>query len=256
MGKILTFMWEIRGKKVLITGSAIRIGRAISLAFARKGANLLLHYNTSESHAMTLKSEAERLGVQVFTIKMDLSEPSAGEKLFDLILSQTGPVDILINNASVYPRDNSSNLSYPNLLKSINLHAWTPFQLGRCMYNTGNRGVIINLLDTRVWGYDKAHLSYFLGKSLLATLTKVMALEFAPLLRVNAIAPGLILPPPGEDYAYLEKLSHSNPLHKYGSEEDVVEAVMFLTHSDFITGQVIFVDGGRFLLGPYTNATI
>ncbi len=249
-------MAELKGKRVLVTGSALRIGRAISLALAREGANLVLHYNTSESQVLTLKNEVENIGVDAFIIKMDLSEPMAGEKLSNTVLSEVGNIDILVNNASIYPEDDFSNILYSDFIKSINIHAWTPFQLSRCIFNTGNRGLVINLLDTRLWGYDKNHLSYFLGKSLLATLTKVMAIELAPHVRVNAIAPGLILPPPGKDNDYLQKLSKTNLLQKYGNEEDIVKAVMFLADSDFITGQVIFVDGGRFLLGQNYYGTI
>ncbi|MCX8065339.1 MAG: SDR family oxidoreductase [Candidatus Hydrogenedentes bacterium] len=242
-------MSTLIGKTALVTGSAVRIGRAIAVALANEGANLVLHYNSSESQVSSLKSELESVGVKIFPIQVDLRDPSAGERLFNDIISNFGGIDILINNASIYPKDDISTIAYKHFVDSINIHAWTPFQLGKCMYFRGNKGSIINILDTRLWGYDRAHLSYYLGKSMLVSITKVMALEFAPTIRVNAIAPGLILPPPGEDYEYLLKLVHTNLLNKHGSEEDIVKAVLFLINSEFITGQVIFVDGGRFLLG-------
>lgn len=249
-------MGFLKGKLALVTGSAVRIGRAIAIALANEGADLVLHYNTSESQVLSLQDELQRKGIKTFTIKMDLSAPSAGEELYNTVYSHFGKIDILINNASIFPKDDITNITYTGLIESINIHAWTPLQLGRCLHKNGCEGVIINILDTRVWGYDKTHLSYYLGKSLLASITKVMALEFAPKIRVNAIAPGLILPPPGENYEYLQKLAHTNILCKHGNEDDIVKAVLFLVNSEFITGQVIFVDGGRFLLGYTAYGTL
>jgi pteridine reductase len=108
--------------------------------------------------------------------------------------------------------------------------------------------VIINMLDCRITDYDRQHAAYHLAKRALFTLTKMLALEFAPGLRVNGVAPGLILPPAGKDRSYLEKLKSTNPLNAIGTVEQVVEAVRFLVNNEFITGQVIFIDGGRNLL--------
>jgi NAD(P)-dependent dehydrogenase (short-subunit alcohol dehydrogenase family) len=110
-------------------------------------------------------------------------------------------------------------------------------------------GSIVNLLDARMLDYDRQHLSYHLSKRALWDLTRIGAIEFAPLIRVNAVAPGLVLPPTGKDTEYLEKLKHTNLLNRYGSPEDVARAVLFLIESPFITGQVIFVDGGRHMRG-------
>jgi hypothetical protein len=110
-------------------------------------------------------------------------------------------------------------------------------------------GAIVNFLDTRVLDYDREHMSYHLSKRALFTLTRAMALEFAPAIRVNAVAPGLVLPPAGKDQSYLDALVHTNPLQAHGSVEDVAAAVLFLVTSPFVTGQVIYVDGGRHMLG-------
>ncbi|MCH7709078.1 MAG: SDR family oxidoreductase [Myxococcales bacterium] len=104
-------------------------------------------------------------------------------------------------------------------------------------------------MDTRITDYDKSHVSYHLSKRMLFSMTRMMALEFAPKVRVNAIAPGLILPPEGKDETYLQDLARSNPLLAYGGPGDVVEAVLFLLQGRFVTGQVLYVDGGRHLLG-------
>jgi NAD(P)-dependent dehydrogenase (short-subunit alcohol dehydrogenase family) len=127
--------------------------------------------------------------------------------------------------------------------------------LGRELARLVGHGKIINLLDTRIQGYDRAHVAYILSKHMLAVLTKMCALEFAPAITVNGVAPGLILPPPGRDQGYLEQLAHATPLKRHGSPEDITRTAVYLLTSDFVTGQIIFVDGGRHLLedgnGPH-----
>jgi pteridine reductase len=108
--------------------------------------------------------------------------------------------------------------------------------------------VIINMLDSRITDYDRQHVAYAIAKRTLFTLTKMTALEFAPGVRVNGVAPGLILPPSGKDQSYLEQLKSTNPLNGIGTIEQILEAVRFLVDNEFITGQIIFVDGGRNLL--------
>ncbi len=109
-------------------------------------------------------------------------------------------------------------------------------------------GNILNLLDTRIAGTDPTHFGYILSKQVLAALTEAMAQEFAPGITVNAIAPGLILPPPGKDQRYIDDLAKALPLKRHGAPSDIAEAALYLLASDFVTGQIIFVDGGRRLM--------
>jgi NAD(P)-dependent dehydrogenase (short-subunit alcohol dehydrogenase family) len=127
------------------------------------------------------------------------------------------------------------------------VNAWAPFVLSRDFSRHVDRGKIINLLDTRITGYDRSHVAYVLSKRMLAVLTSMCALEFAPDFTVNAVAPGLILPPPGKDENYLAGLVKTVPLKKHGGPGDIVDAVLYLLKSDFVTGQTIYVDGGRHL---------
>jgi NAD(P)-dependent dehydrogenase (short-subunit alcohol dehydrogenase family) len=129
----------------------------------------------------------------------------------------------------------------------MEVNAWVPFVLSRAFAQRIGRGKIVNLLDTRLKGYDWTHVGYILSKHLLAVMTRMMALEFAPHITVNAVAPGLVLPPPGKDETYLQSLVHTVPLQRYGGAQDIADAVVFLIRSDFITGNVIYVDGGRHL---------
>ena len=127
------------------------------------------------------------------------------------------------------------------------MNAWAPFALSRDFVRLAERGKIVNLLDTRITGYDRAHVAYVLSKKMLSALTMMSALEFAPSFTVNGVAPGLILPPEGKDESYLDVLAKSVPLRKHGGPGDIADAVLYLLKSDYVTGQVIYVDGGRHL---------
>lgn len=240
----------------LITGSAKRIGRNLAIRLAEEGVNLALHYNSSYKETQELDIIIKNYSINTILIKQDLNEINAGEKVFKQVIDKFGKIDILINNASIFPETNIKTFTYEDLINSINIHAWTPLQLSRCLYLNSDKGVIINILDTHLWDYDPKHASYYLGKQLLRNITRTLAVEFAPKIRVNAIAPGLILPPPGETEEYLEKMSKTNPLKAFGNVEDVSDAVLFLLKAKFITGQVIFIDGGRFLLGSANDGII
>jgi len=122
-------------------------------------------------------------------------------------------------------------------------------QLSRALAAQGRSGQVLNLLDCRILSYDAEHAAYHLSKRMLFSLTRMLALELAPRLRVNAVAPGLILPPPGRDEAYLQALARTNPLQRHGGAGDVVRAALFLMQSGFVTGQVIYVDGGHHMTG-------
>ncbi len=249
-------MMSIKGMNAIITGSAKRIGRNIAIRLAQEGVNLALHYHSSEKDAKELKNILKNYSVKTVFIQQNLNDIHAGEKIFRSAKTKLGKIDIIINNASIFPEKDIETFSYEDLITSINIHAWAPLQLSRCLYKNSNEGIIINILDTRLWDYDLKHASYFLGKQLLRHITKTLALKFAPRIRVNAIAPGLILPPPGENEEYLKKMSKTNPLQTFGCVDDTADAVLFLLNAKFTTGQVIFIDGGRFLLGSNNNETL
>ncbi len=249
-------MLLLKGKNAIITGSARRIGRSLAIRLAEEGVNLALHYNFSDKEVKELGEILKNYSITTIFIKQDLNEVNAGEKIYWSATDKLGKIDILINNASIFPEKDIKTFTYEDLITSINIHTWAPLQLSRCLYANLDRGVIINILDTRLWGYDHKHASYYLGKQLLRNITRILAVEFAPKIRVNAIAPGLILPPPGETEEYLKKMSKTNPLQTFGDVDDVSDAVLFLLKAKFITGQVIFIDGGRFLLGSTNDGIL
>jgi len=226
-----------------------RLGRALALRFAEEGINLVIHYNRSGEAAEDVASRARRCGVQVCLLKADLARPAEADRLIRQAIRKTGGVDILINSASLFPESRLTDFSADDLQTSVQLHAMAPLQLARGLAAQGQPGDIINLLDARIATGDPTHAAYHLGKRLLADLTRLMAREFAPLIQVNAVAPGAVLPPPGRDETYLRKIVQTVPLRRTGNPEGLAHAVLFLLQSDFITGQTIFYDGGHHLKG-------
>jgi len=238
----------IAGKTALVTGAARRIGRDIATALAESGVNVAIHYRHSAEDAASLQSQLIQHGVTAWLVQGDFEGDGPGEIIHNVI-SQAGSLDILVNSAASFVSASVQEISFPGLINDIQVNAWSPFVLCREFARQSGRGSIVNLLDTRVLGFDRAHAGYILSKKLLLSMTEILALELAPHITVNAVAPGLILPPAGKDEAYLEHLAQEIPLKRPGGPVDVSEAVLFLLRSGFITGQVIYVDGGRHLKG-------
>ena len=237
--------YSVSGKTALITGGAQRIGREIALTLARSGCHILVHYHRSAAEAEALCAEIRLLGAEAWTIAADFADPAASETLFARALERVGTVDILVNNAAIFPLDSLETMQFEHWLDNMRVNAWVPFMLGRELYRRAGQGKIINLLDSSLQGYDWKHVSYMLSKQALELLTRMMALEFAPRVTVNAVAPGLILPPPGRSTDYLERMKEHVPLKAHGNPQGVAEAMLFLLQSEYVTGDIIYVDGGR-----------
>ena len=238
----------LRGKTAIVTGAARRIGRAISTALGKAGANVVVHDHQSlRGECENLCDEMDRFGVKTWIVTADFEDPADSASVIGRALKAAGNLDILVNSAAVFQGDTLRDADFKNLMHHMQINAWAPLIMSREFARVAPRGKIINLLDTRISGYDWKHVSYILSKHALHILTKMTALEFAPGITVNAVAPGLILPPPGKDMSYLKELAATVPLKRHGGPPDIVDAVLFLLRSDFITGQVIYVDGGRHL---------
>jgi pteridine reductase len=240
---------RLRGKTALVTGAGRRLGRAITLALGRSGVRVAIHYRHSEDEAASLLKEVQGLGSEGWLVAGDLADPAQLETLLAKAVHRCGPIDMLINNASIWPEETLWEVSGESLQAAMQVHAFAPLVLSRDLARQKRPGHIVNILDARVTSYDKGHAAYHISKRALLTLTRMLALELAPGVAVNAIAPGLLLPPEGQDQAYLERLAYTNPLNRYGSPEDATDAVLFLLSSRFITGQVIYIDGGFHMKG-------
>lgn len=236
---------------MLVTGAAQRLGREISLVLGAAGAKVILHYHTSGLAAESVRSELGARGTEAATIAADFADAESLEAFFDRVWTEHGPVAHVVNNASIFPQETLETLSLADLENNIRINAWAPFVLTRCLARrlseSGERGSVVNLLDSRIVGGDPRHASYHLSKVLLSVLTRMSAGEFAPAVRVNGVAPGAILPPAGEDEEYLRRLAERLPLGTGGTPADVAAAVHYLVSSEAVTGQILFVDGGRHL---------
>ncbi len=239
----------LAGKIALVTGASKRIGRAVAVALAEEGVHIVAHDRKSqETETVKVCDEVVACGAKSWKVIADLEKPEEYETLIARTLKTAGSLDILINNASIFLPNTLMDVGFGDVSRHLHVNAWTPFVLGREFARLVSRGKIINLLDAKITGYDRTHVAYILSKQMLATLTKMCALEFAPNITVNGVAPGLILPPAGKDESYLEQLAQSVPLKHHGAPDDVADAVLYLLKADFVTGQIIYVDGGGHLL--------
>ena len=237
------------GKRALITGGSKRLGRGLALALGQRGTHVALHFNVSREPALEVCQELQTLGVRAIPVGGNLEDEGEVEGVFDEAWAGLGGIDLLVNNASIFPPGRMDEMSFPDLLTNLRVNTWAPFLLTRALWrkvrDTEARGSVVNLLDSRLVGTDLAHAPYHMSKAMLAELTTMTALEFAPELQVNGVAPGAVLPPEELDEGYLDRLSEGLPLKRRGFPSDIADAILYLLSASFVTGQVIFVDGGR-----------
>ena len=241
---------ELQGKTALVTGAARRIGAAIARRLHWAGANVVLHYRGAEAEAGRLEAELNAArAASALKVKADLLAPIAPRALLGAALERFGRLDLLINNASTfYPTAVGSiepghweELIGSNLRAALFLAQEAAPQLAK------NCGAIVNIADIHAERPLKGYLVYSVAKAGLVALTRALALELAPEVRVNAIAPGAIAWP--EDGQFepreRERIVAATPLARIGSPEEIARAVHFLATAPFVTGQVLAVDGGR-----------
>jgi pteridine reductase len=240
---------SLAGKTALVTGAARRIGRAIALCLAERGANVVLHYRRSAEEGEALVSEIASRGAKSWLVPADFERGDDYGSLVARAMEAAGGLDVLVNSASIFLPSTIFDADLAGFQKHLEVNAWVPLVLAREFAARAKRGKIVNVLDARLGGHDPAHVSYIVSKHALAALTRMMAIEFAPAIAVNAVAPGLILPPPGKDEGFLAEAGKSLPLERHGDPSDIARAVLYLLESDFVTGEVLRVDGGYHLKG-------
>jgi pteridine reductase len=237
----------LAGQAALITGGATRLGRAIALGLAARGANIALHFHSASEDAQKTAFEIRALGRVCQVVQADLMLVESPAKIFQAILPALGHIDVLINSAAVFDRGTFAETTPELWERLLALNVRSAYFLAQSFARQTRHGSIVNIADWRGERPDPEYLVYSVSKSALITLTRGMALSLAPGIRVNAVAPGAILPPPGADPEYTERIKRKIPLHRLGSPSDVVDAVVFLLTSPFITGEVLHVTGGQSL---------
>lgn len=236
-------------KTALITGGARRVGKKIAVDLVKKGYRIAIQYNSSAREAEATKLELESNGAECRLFKCDFSADQGAETLIDEVYKQLGRLDVLINNASLFIRSSINKTTSERLQTLFKVNLFAPYILSRDFHRICKKGVIINLLDTKISKNDYHYSAYTLTKQALANLTFQSALEFAPEVRVNGICPGIVLPPDLENSQKLPDPARKIPLQKTGSCEDVTAAIDFLLINSYITGQIIYLDGGQHLTG-------
>jgi NAD(P)-dependent dehydrogenase (short-subunit alcohol dehydrogenase family) len=237
---------SLANKTALITGGGHRIGRAIALSLAAEKVNCVIQsLPGSGKDTPEVLKEIRAKGVEAHGIRADFSKPDGAVKIFPALREQGIRIDYLVNNASTFEKSRISDID--RLGAALTVNTFGPLVLARDFAGQSESGAIVNILDTRISGYDVEYAGYTMSKIMLLHLTRMMALEWSPGIRVNAVAPGIILPPRGKGPAYLDKIRHRTLLDRHGSTKNITDSVLFLLKNDFITGETLFVDGGEHL---------
>lgn len=234
----------------LVTGAAHRLGKAFVLALARKGYAILLHYRYSEAQADTTATEIRRLEVPVFLSQADLTDPKQISSLFETVDKIKHPLKALVNSAAVMPVGDPRTLSVQDWDAALNLNLRAPFLCAQeAAKRMTNGGLIVNVTDIGAQKAWSRYPSYTVSKAALESLTKMLARAFAPSIRVNAIAPGLVLPSDMISAEEWNRLVNRLPLKRTAAVEEIASALDFLLGNEYITGQTLVIDGGYSLLG-------
>ena len=241
-------------RTALVTGAARRIGRAIAVDLARHGWTVALHYNTSIEDAKSARRDIESAGGDATLFQADLAQESDSQNLFDAVHEQLGPLGLLVNNASLFERDEADTVTRNGWDAHMETNLRAPFVLSQRMAAVlpdDANGVIVNILDQRVWNLPPGFTSYTLSKAGLWTLTRTLALALAPRIRVNAVGPGPTMPSSRQTDDQFARQQASVPLKHGATPEEVCAAVRYIADTPSMTGQMIALDGGQHLGWTY-----
>lgn len=235
----------------LITGAAARLGKIIALALAERGLNVAITYFHADEPWQETCTELAHYGVEVMALQLDVRQHDQPRACVETIIERWGRLDILVNNASVWLQSNFLDIDLAAWETALDVNLTGPFLCAQAaaphMLRQGH-GVIINMADLSAFQTWPGYAHHAASKAGLITLTKVMAAELAPTIRVNAIAPGTVLLPDNASPAKRQWAIENSLLKRIGSPEDVARMVCSLIDMDFTTGAVYFVDGGRALV--------
>ena len=233
----------------LITGGSDRIGKAVAIHLAKEGYHLVLHYNSAKEKAENLQMHIESTyKVKVELLQNNFLKENDFDRIFEDFKRKSITIEVLVNCASDFIPSSFNEQGSELFVKEMTINLKIPYLLTKAFARVFGKGNIINFVDTKVAKNKTVHLDYILSKKLLKDFTKISAVELAPNIRVNAIAPGLILPPEGKDESYLLNLAKDIPLKTIGNLDEILKAFQFILDSYFFTGQILYIDGGEHLV--------
>ena len=239
---------KIEGRTALVTGGAHRVGKAITMTLARAGANVVVNYYSSDAAALETVGEAKALGVDALAVQADVGNLEQVRSLVAAAVDRFGAVDILVNSASIWQKTPMPMGDFSDwhrvLGVLLNGSMYLADAVAPLMQERGE-GEMVNIVDLSAWKPFAGYIAHSVGKSGLLALTRQLALELAPAVNVNAVAPGPVLPPPDYSDQEIARVADRTLKGRWGSAQDVADAVRFLVEADYITGEVIVVDGGE-----------
>jgi len=236
---------KLKNKRVLVTGGAVRIGAGICRMLAAHGSKIILHYNCSSGAAEELFAKLGGSGRGHTLTRGDLTCTSYISNL----IHSLGKVDILINNASIFDNKPLDVENLESARQQYEINFWAPLTLMKQFRRQcSDKGLIINILDQSIYSVNSISGSYLLSKKSLAEATRMAALQWAPEIRVNGIAPGVVLPPVWLSKSKMQKSLMTSPMKIPTQIEEITNACVFFAENDSITGEIITLDGGQHLL--------
>lgn len=237
-------------RNALVTGGARRIGRSIALALAADGWSVALHHRSAPEEADAVVKEIEAMGGRAAALNADLAEADAPAGLIARAAASIGPLSLLVNNASLFERDETDSMTAESWAAHMDINLRAPAFLSQgfaAQLPEGAEGNIVNIVDQRVWAPTPHFFSYTISKMALWDMTQVMARSLAPRIRVNAIGPGPTLPNSRQSPGDFERQSRATILGRGTTPDEICAAIRFILASPAMTGQMIALDGGQHL---------
>jgi NAD(P)-dependent dehydrogenase (short-subunit alcohol dehydrogenase family) len=233
---------------VLLTGGARRIGAHLARRLAARGLAVAVHYRASRDEAEALAAAIRAEGGTAVALAADLAEPAALADLVDRAAAALGPLGCLVNNASTFEIDHARDFTLDTWDRQLAVNLRAPVVLAQRFAGQvpdGTTGLVVNLLDHMIAAPPQGYFTYMVAKRALASATELLAAQLAPRVRVNAIAPGLTLPSGRQSEADFARLRDATPLGRGNALDDLARALDYLLDAEAVTGEILFVDGGR-----------
>ncbi|MEM0993584.1 MAG: SDR family oxidoreductase [Bacteroidota bacterium] len=247
-------MKKVKKQSALVTGSAIRLGKHIALALAEKGYDIVIHCNSSVLAAEETAEEIRSIGSKCAIFQHDLRATDGMKKLLKQVTALFPRLSVLVNSASAYTQATIMDTTPEIFDQQFDVNIRAPFFMTQAFAKVVGKGNVVNIIDNKVGFNQYQYAAYLLAKKSLADFTKMAALELAPKIRVNAVAPGVVLPASSRSKEYIEWRKKSIPLHKQGNTKHITDAILSLLDNDFISGQMLVVDGAENIAQVGKNA--